>query len=118
MPPENRKRRSKRKRVLDTSTWTEEQINAKELKERLNTPIAEMNLSVRVINALEEGDVILASDLMIQTYESLMAMKNFGEKTLTEVQEALKQLGITPPTWEKPIKQPKEGITKDVIKFW
>ena len=47
---------------------------------RLATSIAEMALSVRIVNALEKHNVILAEQLMSQTYDSLIALKNFGSK--------------------------------------
>lgn len=121
-PPENRKRRTKRVKILDTSSWSDEEKAAHERKAKLDTPIAEMALPVRVVNALEDNNVLLAADLMTQSYESLMKMKNFGEKTLTEVQAALQELGLEPPVWQRPPKEKKlpklKGGGKSMIKFW
>jgi len=107
MPPENRKRRQPKKTGPDTSTWSEADKAAYAKKKALETPIAEMALQVRVINTLEDNGVIMCSDLMKQTYEVLMGMKNFGDKTLTEVRDAIKALGLDPPTWAKPPKPVK-----------
>lgn len=104
MRPLHRKYRAPAKKGPDTSSWTREEREAHERKQKLGTPIAEMQLPVRVINTLEENDVILAQDLMGQTYETLMAMKNFGDKTLDEVRQALVALGLDPPVWKKPPK--------------
>ena len=95
-------------------SWTEEEKRAFELARLLETPVAEMELDVRVVNTLEENDIILVKDLMTQTWETLMGMKNFGNKTLHEVIEAIKKLGLTPPDWKmppKPKKIPKIGKT-------
>lgn len=86
------------------SNWDEPQKEAYRKQQALDTPVAEMALSVRVINTLEENGVIMACDVVKQTYDSLMGMKNFGDKTLTEVRDALRALGLEPPAWEKPPK--------------
>lgn len=107
MPPRDRRYKSTGKRGPDTSTWTDEERAAHRRAARLKTPIAEMDLAVRVINTLEENDVILVEHLLGQTYESLMRMKNFGEKTLTEVRAAITTLGLDAPAWVKPPKPKK-----------
>lgn len=104
MRPTNRKYRAGPKKGPDTSSWSAADREAHETKTKLETPIAEMRLTVRVINTLEENDVIIAQNLMSQTYETLMGMKNFGDKTLTEVRAALVALGLDPPAWKKPPK--------------
>lgn len=68
----------------------------------LNTPIAQMDLSVRIINTLEDNQIIYAYQLIAQTYETLMKLKNFGETTLKEVRASLKRLGLDAPKWDKP----------------
>lgn len=122
MPPENRRYRQQVRRGPDMSTWTEEERQAIAHKQKLATPIAEMKLSVRVINTLEENDVILAEQLLAQTYESLIQMKNFGEKTLKEVRAALAKLGLPSPTWKKPHKPKKPARPKrngsDMFNIW
>jgi hypothetical protein len=125
MLPENRRRRQPpRQRELDTSMWTEEERATHLQKVLLKTPLAEMDLPVRVINTLEENNVIWAEHLMTQTYESLMAMKNFGDKTLEEVKEAMRKLGLKPPAWVKPPKpkkapKPRAGKGgKGALKLW
>ncbi len=104
------------------STWTPEQKAAHKQAELLKTPVAEMKLPVRVINTLEDHDVILVSELMVQTHESLMGMKNFGDKTLREVRAAITSLGLTAPEWKKPPKPKKppmpKGKVRSVIDLW
>jgi DNA-directed RNA polymerase alpha subunit len=65
-----------------------------------------MQLSVRTINTLEENGIIMCRDLLPQTWESLMEMKNFGERTFTEVSDAVVALGLEKPNWQ-PVKQPR-----------
>jgi DNA-directed RNA polymerase alpha subunit len=96
------RRRRAGKKEVDTSLWSDEQRTAHEHRLKLETPVAEMKLSVRVINTLDEAGVITAKDVMEQTYESLMRMRNFGETTLVELRGAVKALGLQPPQWRKP----------------
>jgi DNA-directed RNA polymerase alpha subunit len=107
MPPPNRRYKTSGRKGPDTSSWSPEERAAHERAKKLQTPVAELALSVRIINTLEENDVILVETLMTQTYESLLAMKNFGEKTLTEVRAAIATLGLVPPEWKKPPKEKK-----------
>lgn len=111
--PPNRKYRKPTRVGPDTSTWTDAEREVHLNKQRLETPVAEMTLPVRVINTLEENDVILAKDLIKETYESMMKMKNFGDKTMSEVKAALAALGLTAPdSWKKPPKPPTLRMPK------
>lgn len=73
----------------------------------MRKPIAELPMSIRAINMLEENDILTVEDLLRQTYESLTCMKNFGEITMREVQKALRDLQIEPPDWNPPRKAKK-----------
>ena len=123
MPPRHRKYKAEPRSGPDMSSWTDSEREAHRKRQALQTPIAEMALAVRIINTLEENDVILAEHLMTQTYASLMGMKNFGEKTLTEVRAAVKKLGLDPPAWKKPPKpkkvpKPRTGNGKSLVDLW
>ncbi len=69
-------------------------IQAKELAEQLEMSIAEIGLSVRTTNCLEEQGIFLVRDLLASTPEELLAITNFGEKTLEEVYKALEGIGF------------------------
>lgn len=124
MPPSDRRRRKPIATGPNTTHWTAEEKAAHLQKERLNTPVATMKLSVRTINTLEEYDVVFAHQLLDQTYETLMRMKNFGDKTLKEVRDAIVALGLQPPNWKKPPKAKRpakpKGRTqnKPIIPLW
>lgn len=78
----------------------------------METPIAQLDLNVRIINTLEDNQIIYVKQLVIQTYETLMKMRNFGEATLREVRTSLSTLGLKPPEWKKPKKPPKPPRSK------
>jgi DNA-directed RNA polymerase subunit alpha len=67
---------------------------AKELTERLEMSTAEIGLSVRTTNCLEERGIFTVHDLLQCTREDLLSISNFGEKTLDEVYKALSSIGF------------------------
>ncbi len=69
-------------------------------RERLNLSIAEMGLSVRTTNCLEETGILTVRDLLNSTPKRLLGISNFGEKTLDEVYAALEKLGYFRPGHE------------------
>lgn len=71
--------------------------DARMRRERLDLSIAEMGLSVRTTNCLEETGILTVRDLLNATPRRLLKISNFGEKTLDEVYDALEQLGFFRP---------------------
>jgi DNA-directed RNA polymerase subunit alpha len=66
----------------------------KGLKDRLEMSTAEIGLSVRTTNCLEERGIFTVQDLLNCTRDDLLAISNFGEKTLDEVYKALESVGF------------------------
>ncbi len=66
-------------------------------RDRLDLSIAEMELSVRTTNCLEDTGIFTVRDLLQATPKRLLAISNFGEKTLEEVYVALESLGFYRP---------------------
>lgn len=71
-----------------------EDEQAKGLTERLDMSTAEIGLSVRTTNCLEERGIFTVHDLLHCTREDLLSISNFGEKTLDEVYKALESIGF------------------------
>jgi DNA-directed RNA polymerase subunit alpha len=67
---------------------------AKDLQERLDMSTAEIGLSVRTTNCLEEKGIFTVYDLLNCTRDDLLSISNFGEKTLEEVYKALEGIGF------------------------
>jgi DNA-directed RNA polymerase subunit alpha len=67
---------------------------ARDLRERLEMSTAEIGLSVRTTNCLEEKGVFTVHDLLHCTRDDLLSISNFGEKTLEEVYKALEGIGF------------------------
>ena len=67
---------------------------AKDLSDKLEMSTAEIGLSVRTTNCLEERGIFTVNDLLHCTREDLLSISNFGEKTLEEVYKALEGIGF------------------------
>jgi len=63
--------------------------SAERLRAKLEMSTAEIGLSVRTTNCLEERGIFTVEDLLNCTREDLLSISNFGEKTLEEVYKAL-----------------------------
>lgn len=71
---------------------------AKSMESRLSMSTAEIGLSVRTTNCLEERGIFTVHDLLHCTREDLLAISNFGEKTLEEVYKSLESIGFYRPS--------------------
>jgi DNA-directed RNA polymerase subunit alpha len=66
-----------------------------ELQEKLKTPIAELELSVRSANCLREAQITTVGELVGKTPQELLKYRNFGKKSLQEIDDLLKGMGLT-----------------------
>lgn len=65
-----------------------------EMAEKLEMSTAEIGLSVRTTNCLEEKGIFTVHDLLNCTRADLLSISNFGEKTLEEVYRSLEKIGF------------------------
>lgn len=74
----------------------EEEISVEEeaLYAKLRLPISELELSVRSSNCLKDANIKTISDLVRKTEDELLEFRNFGKKSLTEIQDLLKAMGL------------------------
>lgn len=74
----------------------EEEISKeeKELGEKLNMPISELELSVRSSNCLGEARIKTIGDLVKKTEMEMLKYRNFGKKSLTEINKILQDMGL------------------------
>lgn len=64
------------------------------MQQKLDMSTAEIGLTVRTTNCLEERGIFTVRDLLNCTREDLLKISNFGEKTLEEVYKALDRIGF------------------------
>lgn len=67
---------------------------SRNLLEKLDLSTAEIGLTVRTTNCLEERGIFTVKDLLNTTRTELLSISNFGEKTLDEVYRALADIGF------------------------
>jgi len=77
---------------IPLSAFEEQQRN---LHQRLEMSTAEIGLTVRTTNCLEERGIFTVRDLLNCTPDDLLGISNFGEKTLDEVYLALEKFGFS-----------------------
>lgn len=70
----------------------EEEDNA--FKELIVKPISELELSVRSANCLEAANIKTIGDLVQKSEAQMLKYKNFGKKSLSEIQGILTTMGI------------------------
>ena len=68
---------------------------SEELQEKLKTPIAELELSVRSANCLREAKIHTIGELVEKSPPELLKYRNFGKKSLAEIEELLKGMGLS-----------------------
>jgi DNA-directed RNA polymerase subunit alpha len=61
----------------------------------LNTPVEELELSVRSSNCLKNANIRTIGDLTKRTEEEIAKTRNFGKKSLTEIKEKLKEWNLS-----------------------
>lgn len=73
---------------------SDEQIEAEEfdesslhMRQLLKTKLADMDLSVRALNCLKAADIETLGDLVAFNKNDLLKFRNFGKKSLTELEE-------------------------------
>jgi DNA-directed RNA polymerase subunit alpha len=78
--------------AVESEAYDEEVL---EMRKLLLRPLTELELSVRALNCLKAAEVELVSDLVSYTKADLMKFRNFGKKSLTELEELVARLGLT-----------------------
>lgn len=69
----------------------EEQMRLSKL---LNMSVNEIELSVRAANCLNNANIITVGQLAQKTEQEMLKYRNFGKKSLTEISNILKEMGL------------------------
>jgi len=72
----------------------EESPEERQLRALLDKPVAELELPVRAANCMETAGIRTVRDLVGKGEREMLALKNFGRKSLNEVKEILKGLDL------------------------
>lgn len=77
--------------IAQTETYDEESLHMRQL---LKTKLIDMDLSVRALNCLKAAEVDTLGDLVSFNKSDLMKFRNFGKKSLTELEELVVVKGL------------------------
>ena len=78
--------------IAQTETYDEESLHMRQL---LKTKLIDMDLSVRALNCLKAAEVETLGDLVSYNKNDLMKFRNFGKKSLTELEELVVLKGLS-----------------------
>ena len=76
---------------------TTEEVDEEEerLRKLLDTPVEELELTVRSSNCLKNAGIKTIGDLARKTEDEIAKTRNFGKKSLSEIKDKLKEWGLT-----------------------
>tara|TARA_B100001250_G_scaffold168229_1_gene144903 strand:- start:588 stop:1580 length:993 start_codon:yes stop_codon:yes gene_type:complete len=78
--------------IAQAETYDEESLHMRQL---LKTKLIDMDLSVRALNCLKAAEVDTLGDLVSYNKNDLMKFRNFGKKSLTELEELVILKGLS-----------------------
>ena len=78
--------------IAQSETYDEESLHMRQL---LKTKLIDMDLSVRALNCLKAAEVETLGDLVSYNKNDLMKFRNFGKKSLTELEELVVLKGLS-----------------------
>lgn len=101
---------------MDPLNWMESTAKKQEPKEPSEeTPIESLDISVRLLNSLKNTGVTTVEevmDMLDRGTDAMLAIRNFGEKALNELEETLREKGYMPK--ESPRTIPSEPISERI----
>lgn len=77
--------------IAQTETYDEESLHMRQL---LKTKLVDLDLSVRALNCLKAAEVDTLGDLVVYNRGDLMKFRNFGKKSLSELEELVGSKGL------------------------
>lgn len=69
--------------------------NFLQMRKLLKTPLSELDLSVRAYNCLKAADIKSLGDLVSYNIADLLKFRNFGKKSLTELEELVAEKNLS-----------------------
>src|SRR5207302_2709380 len=66
--------------------------------DRYNTPIEDLNLSVRAYNCLKRSGLMTVGQVLEKSEDELLSLRNFGRKSYDELRDKLVEMGFLEPS--------------------
>jgi DNA-directed RNA polymerase subunit alpha len=79
-------------RTTETEEFDETSLHMRQL---LKTKLVDMDLSVRALNCLKAADIETLGDLVAYNKNDLLKFRNFGKKSLTELEDLVENKGLS-----------------------
>jgi DNA-directed RNA polymerase subunit alpha len=76
---------------MESEEFDEEVLH---MRQQLKTKLTDLDLSVRALNCLKAADVETLGDLVAYNKNDLLKFRNFGKKSLTELEDLLKTMNL------------------------
>ena len=73
----------------------EEEVDGGDISALLQKEIDDLNLSVRSANCLRNANINTVGDLVVRSEKEMLETKNFGRKSLEEIQKVLDKMGLS-----------------------
>ena len=70
------------------------QASSDNAKAYLDKPVAELVLSIRVMNALKDAGITTTGELVSHTEMDMLKYRNFGSKSLRELRDVLSEMDL------------------------
>ncbi len=91
----------------------EQRLRSSIPEELYNMPVDKLDLSVRTMNCLRRGGIDTVGQIITRGEKGLMALRNFGQKSRQEIEERLKELGLSLTPSESLDTPPEEGVVDE-----
>ncbi|MDR2658644.1 MAG: DNA-directed RNA polymerase subunit alpha [Spirochaetaceae bacterium] len=81
----------------ETSFGDDEELDEgdERIRQLMNTPVEELELSIRSSNCLKVANIKTIGELVRKTEDDINQTRNFGKKSLQEIKEKLQEWGLT-----------------------
>lgn len=81
--------------TLPEDETTQEEEIERDLNEKLLLPLSDLELSVRSANCLREAKITTMGELVTKTESEMLKYRNFGRKSLSEIEDLLRGMGLS-----------------------
>ena len=80
--------------VEDEIVPESEEDQREALIRKLNMSVNEIELSVRAANCLNNANITTVGELALKSEAEMLKYRNFGKKSLNEIKDKLKEMGL------------------------
>ena len=77
--------------------------------EHYNIPVERLELSSRTLNCLKRASIDKVGQVLEMKKSELLQIRNFGEKSLSELYDRLREMDLLPPDLDPDVEQPEEA---------